>query len=590
MEASDRVKISEVKGPPMTDGPVRSGLRLILAAPRWQVATILSLMLLGALTEGIGIVMLAPLLEAMDGRETALGQSIGSALSLIGLSASIGALLSAFVFLIAVRAIILYLQALCAARLMLDLTNSLRHRCFSALVRAEWRWLSQRRPSDHATVILEDIGRISVGINQVLSAIAAILSATIFVGAGFLLSWRIALIAIAVGALVFLVFARIHRRGFLLGQELSNAHRKMYGQLHEALNGARQIKIIGGEERSLSNFAEAMKIVRARQISFVSDSSSGRAFMQMLGAVALASMMYIGYVILGQPLATLLPLVIVFARLVPMLSVLQQAWHAWLNAMPALEQTERLIHEAEQFAEPPVAANEISALQLKREISLQNVCIQYAGREKPALDSVSLRLPIGSATVILGPSGAGKSTLADVLIGLLQPDTGKMQVDDIVIDDELRQQWRGSVAYVQQDAFIFHGTIRNNLMLAHPNCSDTELQQALSLAGASFVFELQDGVDTLIGDGGLRLSGGERQRIALARGLLGKPALLILDEVTSALDPKNRALVRSTISALRGMTTLLIISHDEEILEMADQIIRIEGGRSTVESAPNNQG
>jgi ATP-binding cassette subfamily C protein len=473
---------------------------------------------------------------------------------------------------------------------MLDLTNSLRHSCFSALVRAEWRWLSRRRPSDHATVILEDIGRIGVGINQILSAIAAILSSIIFVGAGVLLSWRIALIAIAVGALVFLVFAKTHRRGFLLGQELSIAHRKMYGQLHEALNGVRQIKIIGGEERSLSNFAETMGTVRARQISFLSDSSSSRAFMLVLGAGALASMMYIGYVILGEPLATLLPFVIVFARLVPTLSVLQQAWHAWLNTMPALKQAERLIYEAEQFAEPPVAANVISAMQLKREISLQNVCIQYAGRETLALDSVSLGLPIGSATVILGASGAGKSTLADVLIGLLQPDTGKMQVDDVVIDNELRRQWRGAVAYVQQDAFIFHGTIRDNLVLAHPNCTDADLQEALSLAGASFVFELPNGVDTLIGDGGLRLSGGERQRIALARGLLGKPALLILDEVTSALDPQNRALVRNTISALRGTTTMLIISHDEEIVEMADQVIRIEGGRSTIESAPNRQG
>ncbi len=468
---------------------------------------------------------------------------------------------------------------------MHDLINSLRLRCFTALVRAEWRWLSQHRATDHASVILDDIARVGVGLNQVLVATAAIISSIVYIGVGFLLSWRMALIALAAGSLILFAFARIHRRATLLGQGLSVAHRALHGQLHEALSGARQIKIIGGEARSLANFTEAMNSVRNRQIAFVSDSAASRSLFQLLSAVALASMLYLGYAFWDQPMSTLLPLILVFARLAPMLGGLQQALHFWLNAVPALSNTDRLIDEATQYAEPPSTANAVAAPSCRREISLRDIRVLYAGRDKPALDGVSLRLPVGSATVIVGPSGAGKSTLADVLIGLIQPDSGTMAVDDIVIDAEMQWRWRKTVAYVQQDAFIFHDTIRSNLMLAHPNCTEADLMRALSLAGAGFVFELPEGLDTLIGEGGLRLSGGERQRIALARGLLGNPSLLILDEVTSALDPQNRALVRNTILALRGITTMLIISHDDAIKEIADQIIRVEAGTCTVECA-----
>ena len=145
-------------------------------------------------------------------------------------------------------------------------------------------------------------------------------------------------------------------------------------------------------------------------------------------------------------------------------------------------------------------------------------------------------LPVGTTTILTGPSGAGKSTLADVIGGLVTPDTGELRLDGTALDPAARRGWREQVAYVQQEPVLFHTTIRENLRWAFPAADDAALDAALRDAAAHFVFALPEGLDTLVGDRGGRLSGGERQRIALARGLLRAPALLILDNFEQLAD------------------------------------------------------
>jgi ATP-binding cassette subfamily C protein len=179
----------------------------------------------------------------------------------------------------------------------------------------------------------------------------------------------------------------------------------------------------------------------------------------------------------------------------------------------------------------------------------------------------------------MGASGAGKSTLADVLMGLLQPDDGCLCVDDVRLDGATRMAWRRSVAYVPQEVFLFHDSIRNNLLWGYEAASEAELITALKRAAADFVFDLPAGLNTLVGDGGVRLSGGERQRIALARALLKRPSLLILDEATSALDLESEARVRRSIENLHGDLTVVIIGHRLPTLEHADQVVVLDQGR-----------
>jgi len=192
-------------------------------------------------------------------------------------------------------------------------------------------------------------------------------------------------------------------------------------------------------------------------------------------------------------------------------------------------------------------------------------------------------VPAGRITALVGPSGAGKSTIADLMMGLLVPDVGSIAVDGFVMRPEQLRSWRDRIGYVGPDSFLFHETVRRNLLWARPDAGEEEMLAALWLAGADFIRTLADGLDTVVGDRGLMLSQGERQRIALARALLRKPSLLILDEATNSLDWENEARILNSLDRLRGEMTILLVAHRLSTIRWADLIHVIENG-SVIES------
>jgi ATP-binding cassette subfamily C protein len=164
-------------------------------------------------------------------------------------------------------------------------------------------------------------------------------------------------------------------------------------------------------------------------------------------------------------------------------------------------------------------------------------------------------------------------------MGLLEPDEGQVLVDGVSLLGADRLLWRASVSYVPQDVFLHYGTVRENLLRGCADATEAEMIDALKAASAGFVFGLPLGLDTLIGDGEMALSGGERQRIALARGLLRRPAIIVLDEVTSSLDNPNAERIRNSITALAGRVTVVVIGHWEGFHDFADQVIELEDGQ-----------
>jgi len=247
------------------------------------------------------------------------------------------------------------------------------------------------------------------------------------------------------------------------------------------------------------------------------------------------------------------------------------------HTVPALAELGRFAAAARAASEPE--AGTLPPPRLLAELALDRVTVCHPGRDGAALDGVTLRLAADSITLLTGPSGAGKSTLADVLAGLVAPHEGRLQIDRGEVSDASARAWRGQVAYVQQEPVLLHASIRDNLQWACPEATPERMERALRAAAAGFVFDLPAGLDTVVGDRGAQLSGGERQRIALARGLLRQPDLLILDEVTSALDPASEAEVVRAIAALAGHMTILVISHRGGLAGLCDRVVTLEAGR-----------
>jgi ATP-binding cassette subfamily C protein len=573
---------------PAAEHPTASFVRLLRAEPRAPLLALLVLMVAAGLTEGGGLLLLVPLLDLMQhvGGGSALAHHLEPMLRSIGLALSAPVLLCAFVASVSVSAWLQYARGVASAELQLGWVDRVRGRAFDALMRAEYGWVVQRRQSDHVNALTNDITRVGAGLSAGLGLLAVLATSVIYLGAALLLAPGLTLLVLACGALAWWWLAGQRRQSIELGHAQGRANRALQARLQETLAGFKLAKMLGAERHLKAGFSTAVDSLRAQQLQFQRSQGRARALTQVAAAVFLAGFVQVGLAIWGTPLSELLILALLLVRLVPMFSSAQQQVHVWLNAMPALAHIDALVRDCESVREPAADGVAPAPWPVREAIELCDVTLRRAGRATPVLADVSLRLQPCTTTALIGPSGAGKSTLADVLAGLLPPDVGVLAVDGVAVATGERGRWRHSVAYVTQEAFLVHDTVRNNLRWGVAPASagdgaagDAALADALRMAAAEFVFALPLGLDTVIGDGGVMLSGGERQRLALARALLRRPSLLILDEATSALDVDNEARIGAAIRALHGSLTVLLIGHRLATLEHADQVIVMQHGR-----------
>jgi ATP-binding cassette subfamily C protein len=545
-------------------------------APRKNLVAIVALMIVNALTEGFGIMLLVPILTIAGQSGPSTSRFTGM-LDRVGLADNLGGVLCVFVVLIALRALLQFM--LQRAKIALDYTivDGLRAASFSALMRVEWRWMAQERASDFSALLITNISRIGNGLTMAIETFATALIAMAYLATALILSWQTALIVGLGGAMVIIGFSGLRRRVTEVGHSYGIANRAVHQQVQEGVAAIRMTKLTGNEDQQTSAFAKVVDAVRVQQIAYTRQSAIGQSSLQVGGAALLAIIVYIGLEIWHVPIPILLPLLLVAMRLVPTLGALQSGWQYWLHALPALTELRQLMVDLDQNAEPEDAG--LPLLPLNNAIAFDAVSLTYAGRTAPAVNNISLAIPANQTTAIIGASGAGKSSLADIMTGIVEPDSGSFTVDSTPIAGATRRRWRRSISYVQQDAFLFHTSVRENLLWSSPDTSEAELKAALTTAAADFVFALPDGLDTVVGDGGVRLSGGERQRIALARALLRSPALLILDEATSALDQANENAIRQAIDNLHGNLTIVLIGHRLAMLDKADQVVVLAKGQ-----------
>jgi ATP-binding cassette subfamily B protein len=217
---------------------------------------------------------------------------------------------------------------------------------------------------------------------------------------------------------------------------------------------------------------------------------------------------------------------------------------------------------------------------IKGEITLEKLSFRYPSMQRPVLDRVSLTIPAGSMVGIVGRSGSGKTTLSSLLQGLHFADEGFLRIDGQNIRDFDLSYLRGQIGVVPQDPFLFRGTVRDNIRISRPTASFEEITEAARLAGAGpFIEELPQGYDTVLDENGTNLSGGQKQRLSIARALLRRPPILILDESTSALDPESEAVVVRNLASIAGGRTTIIISHRLQTIRAANFILVMDEGK-----------
>jgi ATP-binding cassette subfamily C protein len=562
--------------------------------------------LAGSLAEGVGLLLLLPLLT-VAGMNFA-GPSMAGRVGVITQRLLVGAGVPHWLWLPMVLGIFLAAGALRStlrrSQSMMVFTATTRvhlalsQRVYESMVKAQWGFLVRLRSGRLTHLLTSELRNVEDAVSLLLMLINLGCLTLLYLAIALKLSAPMTLLVLAMGGVMMLRERRSLQRMRASGNDFSQSVGEVYAATEEHLSNLKSVKACDAEERDVQQFAALCGEMARHAVGAAKQQAAATFRFEVGSLAALGAAIFLALGVLHVQAATLLLLLAIFTRLMPQLGSMQSQAHQFASILPSFDHVLAIEAECAAHAEPQALeagspqTSAVGGLNLQREFRLENVWFCYETSDSDrgqefVLHGIDLAIEAGALTAVVGPSGAGKSTIADLVNGLLQPTRGRLLLDDReLVAAELRQ-WRRQVGYVGQETVLFHTSVRENLLWAKPDATDVELREALHQASAGFVYELPRGVQTVVGDRGVLLSSGERQRILLARALLRKPTLLILDEATNALDVENEARILDAIRDVmqsskqegRGALTVLMIAHRPSAMRRADRIFEMEGGR-----------
>lgn len=547
-------------------------------------ALIIFLLILSGSAEGVGIVTFLPLLEVALGESSAgsseLTESITTGLAFVGLEPTLGVLLLVIVVGMTLKAIFLWLAMKQVGYTVAHVATDLRLLLLRALLQARWGYFVSQPAGSFANAVGTEAYRASTAYREMCAGLAAAIQVLLYTVVALIVSWQIALFAVVAGIAVAVplnLFVRMSRRA---GKHQTTLMKSLIGRLTDALQGIKPIKAMARENHLWPLLEqETLELNKAQQRQVLA-AESRKLFQEPLLVIILAIGLFVVLGLGTYPFGEVLIMVFLFHRLVGRVYVLQGKYQTMAVAESAFWSLHESTTEAEKEHER--STGKLRPPPLRDQIALESVEFSYGDHR--VLDRVSLTIPAGEFVAIVGPSGAGKTTIADLIIGLYEPQAGEVTVDGTPLAELDMTAWRHTIGYVPQEMFLFHESIMRNVTLGDESITADAVREALRIAGAwDFVRVLPDQLETQIGERGSRLSGGQRQRIAIARALVRNPQLLVLDEVTTSLDPATEAGICETLRQLHGKVAVVSISHQAAMVDAADIVYRLENGRVTEE-------
>jgi ABC-type multidrug transport system fused ATPase/permease subunit len=556
---------------------------ILTASERARAIGLMGLMLVSMILEMLGIGLVVPALAAMSSDQPATpSPAVAQWLAWLGNPSRQQLLLGGLLLLLllyAFKAAFVLFVSWRQLRFVAALQERISRQLYTAYLSQPWTYHLQRNSAEMIRT-LNDISPFASTCTVILGALAEML---VVLGVMGLLIWIEPVGAITVGVLMAVATYALDRttksrlvRWGRLGQHHMAL---MFKHLYQGLGGAKDVKVLGCEQDFIDQYSShrsQMVRMHSRQTFFAQIPRLWYELLAVAGLCILTAVMFWQ----GKSTQAMIPTLGLFAaasfRMMPSVNRLAAAMQGLRYGQANIE----TIH-SELALQPEHIPQAGERLGFSKSIHLENVAFRYPTGHENALDGVSLEIPHGSAIGIIGGSGAGKSTLVDVILGLLAPSAGRVTVDGVDITTDIRG-WQDLIGYVPQAIYLCDDTIRRNVAFGIPEdtIDDAAVSRALRSAQLDdLIARLPTGVETIVGEQGVRLSGGQRQRIGIARALYHDPQVLVLDEATSALDTETEQGVMEAVNALHGAKTLIIVAHRFSTIANCDRIYSLDRGR-----------
>jgi ATP-binding cassette subfamily C protein len=554
-------------------------LKTFVARYPWQSVFLVVALLLSGVADGVGVSALLPALQLAlndpNAEQNEVTRFLSDAFVSVGMEPTLGVLLLVILGAILVKNLLVFVANQQIGYISADVATELRMDLLRTVIASRWPFFTRQSTGALANAMATEAYRASQAYVFAVRVLASMVEALVYLAVAVVASWQATLICLGAGALVLGISHTLVIMARRAGERQTRWYRALLATLTDVLASVKTFKSMGRDhvaEEVLEFETGKLRNALRRQALSEAGLESGQ---ESLLAIVVVAGIYAALVIFDVGLAIVTFMVLVLGQTLKRIGKVQKQYQKMISSESAFWALRRTVEEAESEAERSTGA---AAPTLERGIRFD--AVSFAWGDHRILSDVTFEIPAGAMTCLVGDSGAGKSTVADLVIGLVRPDSGTVTIDGRPLAEIDLAAWRRSIGYVPQDNLLLHDTILHNVTLGDPKLTEADAVAALEAAGATeFVDRSDAGVDTIVGERGTRLSGGQRQRIMIARALAHQPSLLILDEATSALDPATEAAICATLRQLLPRVTILAVSHQPALAQAADRVYRIDGGR-----------
>jgi len=553
----------------------------LLARLGWRTAPLIALMALVGLGEGMTVVLLLPLLSrigvAAPGNPAFVNRLIEEGLAAVG-ATTLWQVLGMVVVVAIMQAVGTIALSWWISQLARRYQSRRQMELFRSFMSARWNFVIERKVGDLTSTVVNEGERLGTAYTMMLSIVSTAVVTIIYFCLSLLIAWQAMIFLALFGVVTAGAMLRLYKLSYDSGRLMAPLNAELQSRLVEQFAAFKIVKATVSEERAAGRLAPIIK-----KLEWVYALNSFlpmmvRSVLEFMAFVSLAVIIVLASSGIGVAIGNVMVVLALFVRLFPRMTALQASLHYLNGYVHSIETINQFQAAADAEAEPRAFTAAPVDVSLPATLTLDGLSVRLGGRT--VLDQINMQISVPGLTAIIGASGAGKSTLIHSLLGLVEPNAGAIRLGSHDIAGMPLQNWRRLIGYVPQETLLFHTSVRENLTLADPEASASDIQMALRRAHADdFVAALPAGLETVIGDQGAKLSGGQRQRLGIARALLSKPVLLLLDEAMSALDSASEAEVLRTVEDLRKTMGIVLVAHRLSAVRTADLICVLEAGR-----------